>query len=653
MEKKDLKFLRKIGILILCLTFSLTFLFVNKSVSYSRYERVQFQSAGATLYANLYYPSKPLAFQENRPLIIYCHGIGSQRDFDLRIPIELTKRGFYLAALDYQGHGESTGSINNMVPIENIPAVAQDCSRLLDKLETMPFYSNVNTSQIGLIGHSLGGMVVLMNQALDDRFKVTVAWAPAVNFDPSLLGITDQDWIDYIPVYILNMTNSENLLIIMHVNDEVLDFTENAIQAQLLTNCTVIPVTGVLIGGGHQLFSDGVIIESINWFEAHFFNSETLNGPIRVSFMINYIFLFLTLGILIAIVLSLTSYTSKYFTLEEKEEITVKSKKKRSFKKVKQSIKLIKIGLYSGAFIINWLFFEYFFGLIGIFYASLIITLIYLIGTLSIRFRKRMKKEEKSNIKEFILTKLRLKHFIYSMFFTIYFLVVSILFLNSYPSASLPQSPFLDGALFFMIIFLIASITLSFSFGFVLFYLNKKQQIRLKFKINIRNIKIQNKRFARVFLYSFACSFYFIIIYLAFSFSYPFAFMWPSNYINYVLTEIALPILFSMELLYRKLIYPNLSFLDEKSKRRAIIIIAVIIQITLMFLTQTWSFFPSVLFTYFMFLFVIIQNTLIYEHTHNFPAAVLSSFNIIQIFFAAVISNALGIGSALHSFVSL
>ncbi|UCC19842.1 MAG: alpha/beta fold hydrolase [Promethearchaeota archaeon] len=653
MEKKDILFLRKIGILILCLTFSLTFLFLNKTASYSRYERVQFQSAGATLYANLYYPSKTLDFQNNRPLIIYCHGIGSQRDFDLRIPIELTKRGFYLAALDYQGHGESGGSINNMVPILNIPAIAQDCSMLLDKLETMPFYSNVNTSQIGLIGHSLGGMVVLMNQALDDRFTATVAWAPLVDFDPALLGITNPDFIDYIPANILDMNNSDNLLIIMHVNDEVLDFTENALQAQSLTNCTVIPVTGALLGGGHQLFSDGVIIESINWFEAHFFNSETINGPIFISFMVNYIFLFLSLGILIAIVLTLTSYSSKYFSLEEKEEKPTKLEKKRSFKKVKQGIKLIKIGIYSGAFVINWVLFEYFFGLQGIFIASLLITLIYLAAILGRRYRNLKKREEISTIKEFIISKLQIKHFFYSMFFTIYFIAILILFSISYPSNALPPSPFLDVAFIVIIIFLIASIALSCFFGYILFYIHKKQHIQLEFKLNLRNIKIQNKRFVRVFLYSLACSCYFIIIYLVFSISYPFAFMWPSNYINLVLTVIAFPILLSMELLYRKLIYPNLSFLNERAKRRVIIVIAVIIQISLMILTQTWSFFPSVLFTYFMFLFVIIQNTLIYEHTHNFAAVVLSSFNIIQLFFAAVISNALGIGSALQSFVSL
>ncbi|MFX1379005.1 MAG: alpha/beta hydrolase [Promethearchaeota archaeon] len=654
MEEKNRIFIKKIVILIICLIFSLTFLFLSKAVSYSRYERVQFQSSGATLYANLYYPSKTLDFQEKRPLVIYCHGIGSQRDFDLRIPIELTKRGYYLAALDYQGHGESGGSINNMVPGEDIPAIAQDCSRLLDKLETMPFYSNVNESQIGLIGHSLGGMVVLMNQALDARFNVTVAWAPLVDFDPALLGIVEtDDFLKYIPSNLLNMTNTHNLLIIMHTQDEVLNFTENAIKAQELTNCTVIPITGFLFGGGHQLFSDGVIIESIRWFEEYFFNSETINGPITTTFIFNYIFLFLTLGILIAIVFSLISYSANYFTLENDIEKTLKSKRRFQFLKFKEGVKIGKIVVYTGAFIINWVLFERFFGLEGIFYASLIITVIYLTVILVGRYWNIIKKEEKMKFKQFIISKLQIKHFIYSLFITISFIVILILFSISYPSPSLPSSPFLDGAFAVILIILVSSIMLSFSFGFVLFHLDRKEQIRIEFKLNIKNIHIQNKRFFRAFLYTITCTSYFIGLYLIFSYSYPFAFMWPSNYINLLLTEIALPIFFSMELLYRKLIYPNLSFLSERARRKIIIIIAFIVQITLMLLTSSWSFFPSVLFTYFMFLFVVIQNTLIYEHTHNFAALILGSFNLIQIFFSAVISNALGIGSALSSFVKL
>ncbi|MHA1988023.1 MAG: alpha/beta hydrolase, partial [Promethearchaeota archaeon] len=265
--EKEHPYFKKFAILLILLITSLTFLSLNKSISYNKYERIEFKSVGSTLYANLYYPTKSLSFQDKRPLIIYCHGIGSQRDFDLRVPIEFTKRGFYVAALDYQGHGESGGNINKIDGSNNIPALAQDCSNLLNRLEALPFYANVNSSQVGLIGHSLGGMVVLMNQALDPRFIATVAWAPLVNFKPPKYGfVKNPQFEKFIPVNLINESNTDNLLIIMHREDEILNFTANAIKAQELTNCTVIPVTEFLFGGGHQLFSSSVLLSTIHWF---------------------------------------------------------------------------------------------------------------------------------------------------------------------------------------------------------------------------------------------------------------------------------------------------------------------------------------------------------------------------------------------------
>jgi uncharacterized membrane protein YukC len=77
-DKEDARFFKRITILIILLVISLSYLAYDKSISYSSYERIEYQSSGATLYANLYHPSKNLGFQEQRPLIIYCHGIGSQ-----------------------------------------------------------------------------------------------------------------------------------------------------------------------------------------------------------------------------------------------------------------------------------------------------------------------------------------------------------------------------------------------------------------------------------------------------------------------------------------------------------------------------------------------------------------------------------------------
>lgn len=571
LSKDDIQFLKRTTLLIIFLTVSLIYLYIGKSVSYERYERVSFQSSGVTLYANLYYPSKEIDIQEKSPLIIYCHGIGSQRDFDLRIPIEFTKRGFYIAALDYQGHGESGGNINNINPSNHIPALAQDCSKLLDKLETLPFYSNVNTSQIGLIGHSLGGMVVLMNQALDSRFNITVAWAPLVNFVPQQMGIFNVAGFEpYIPVNLINSTNTFNLLIIMHVNDEALDFSSQALVAQNLTGCTVIAITEPLIGGGHQLFTDRVIIESINWFESYFFNSETINGPIRITYIINYIVIFISLGLLVLIILNLIAYTSKFFVVkqETKRKILLSNEVRASFPR--KFSEIFQIFVYTSIFLLNWQLFERFFGFLGIFFASLNITIIYLAFKL-IRYLKRLRED-----------KVRFD------------------------------------------------------------WVELKELIKSEFKL-------------RYLLYVLLCNFYFIGIYLIFSFSYPFAFMWPSNYLSHALiAEVAFPVYFSMELLFRKVIYPRLSFLKEERKKTIwLLLIIFYVYINLMALTWSWSFFPSVMFMYFILLYTSIQNTLIYENTQKFSTVILSSFNIVQLFFAAVISNALGIGSALHLFVGL
>ena len=567
MDQEDIKFFKRAFLLVLILAVSLGFLFLTKSQCYERYERVSFESSGVTLYANLYYPAKDLSFQDQRPLLIYCHGIGSQRDFDLRIPIEFSKRGFYVAALDYQGHGESGGNINNIDPVTKVPALAQDCSRLLDKLETMPFYSDVNSSQIGLIGHSLGGFVVLMNQALDPRFNITVAWAPLVNFDPSEFGIFDAaNFHDYIPVNLLNQTNTNNLLIIMHVNDEALNYTKNAVIAQELTNCSLIPINGFILGSPHQLFLDSVLIDSINWFEGHFFKSETINGPISITYLLNYFTIFLTLGLLFIIMLLSISYSAKVFKVgsvdltEKQQNLTTEISKTRTIRQV------IKIIIYLVIFIVNWEIFERLFGFIGIFFASLNISIIYTLLALRIYIKKLEREKKKFNLIEFI-----------------------------------------------------------------------KSQFKYK-----------------TLIFAILCSGYFIGLYVLFSFSYPFAFMWPSNWlVDILLAELVFPIYFSMEILYRKVLYPQLYFIQsERRKSFVIIALAFYVQINLISLTWSWSFFPSVMFTYLILLVVIIQNTLIYEKTLCFSTVILSSFNIIQFLFASIISNALGLGSALGLFVS-
>ena len=562
-KKSEHSYLKQFGILLVLLFIVLTALYINRSESYSKYERVMFKSSGSTLYANLYYPSKSLEFQEKLPLIIYTHGIGSKRDFDLRIPIEFTKRGFIVVALDYQGHGESGGNINKIDETTNIPALAQDCSKLLDKLETLPFYTEVNTSQIGLIGHSLGGMVALMNQALDSRFNITVAWAPLVNFEPPLYGFKENAHLSkYIPVNLLNETNTHNLLIIMHTIDGILDFNESALKAQQLTNCTVIPITEPLIGGGHQLFSNTVLIESINWFEQHFFNSETINGNITITFMWNYFLIILTLIILITFILLLTIFTSGYFTKDILTENQKELKEEVLFNKLEKRKKIFLLLLFSGIFIANWLVFAKVFGMVGILYASILFSCSFIIIKIIIHVIKHRKHKS-----ELPSDKFRLKHFI-------------------------------------------------------------KREFKLKY-----------------ILFALISAFYFMGIYILFSYSYPFAFVWPSNISQFIISGFLFPVYLSIEILFRKVLYPQLNYLkSESSKTNVILLFAFIIFLILSYTTIGISYLPSVIFTYIMFLIVSVLNTFIYERTKGFSFVLLTSFDLLQLFLAAAISNLIGVG---------
>jgi len=177
----------------------------------------------------------------------------------------------------------------------------------------------------------------------------------------------------------------------------------------------------------------------------------------------------------------------------------------------------------------------------------------------------------------------------------------------------------------------------------------KRQKIKFGRK-ELKNV-LKEEFNISVLVYASICAWYFILVYLLFSFSYPFAFFWPSNIVNIVITLAIFPIYFSIEILFRRIFYPLLNFIkSEKTKAKLIVISAFVIYTILMVLARSYSYLPSVLFTFGIFLIVTVGNTIIYEHTKRFSAVLVSSFNIIQLFFSAVISNVIGLGAFSHLF---
>ncbi|MFX1567798.1 MAG: alpha/beta hydrolase family protein [Promethearchaeota archaeon] len=548
---------------------SVSSLFVFRFQCYLSYDRVVFESSNATLYANLYHPIRKLDFQQKSPLIIFAHGLGSQRDLDPRVPNEFTKRGFYVASIDYRGDGESGGHLldinpNTYMNRTNIPAIAQDCSRLLDTLSHMPFFVNINASQIGLIGHSLGGMVVLMNGALDDRFKATVTWAGLVNFTANFFGITDDHpLMSYIPAKIINETNPTNLMLIQSIYDKTVPFENNALVAKNLTNCKLIEIKKHLFGGPHYLFSDEVISETINWIELQFFNSETINGPIRLSYVTTYLLLGMSFIGLFLTTLSIMKYSFKYFSIKEssirEDDVNKFSKKKKSNRKM-----LLEVSLFFVGFLMLWIIMIEFTGILGLLYTPLIFLLFYFLYVLM----------------KYILT---------------------------------------------------AEI--------------KGERIRVYIELRLKDeIKSQFKK--KVILYSLFSSAVFVSLYITLSLSYPFAFFSPINLLSYILSFGIYPFYLTMEIFYRKIVYPRLDFIRSRSRKTVITSLMEMINIgILVYFSNPLFLISGMLVTYLIFLGVMVMNSIIYERTNKFSSVMISSFIIIQIFFGSVISTILGFGS--------
>ncbi|TFG27875.1 MAG: alpha/beta fold hydrolase [Promethearchaeota archaeon] len=385
---------------ILLLGIVLSFLIVDRAQGYVYYERLEFKCGDVELHANLYHPTKKLDFQDKHPLVIYIHGFSSQKDTDFRIPLELTKRGFFVASVDMPGHGESANS--DLLDIEDDEFVStQMCSELLDKIEKLKIYSRIDEDQIGLIGHSYGGYVALMNGLYDDRFKVTVSWAGVADIMKPYKGVDISDRKKDLlhennPVEVMNNASKQpdNLLLIVHKEDYWYKYNK---RLQDLTDCEwevyTYPVSGVQ--EAHYLLHRTVMIKTINWFEKEFFETTSKNGPIELSYQ--YTFLLLILAILFGILsmFSIIIYSSK-FIIKKRDSKSIKTTYQNKMSSISDTTsasskkkQIMSLSLSILIFISLILLGSFLLGVWAVLFTSFIIILLYYL-----LIRRKLRKKE-------------------------------------------------------------------------------------------------------------------------------------------------------------------------------------------------------------------------------------------------------------------
>lgn len=134
-------------------------------------------------------------------VIFLYHGFSAQQPMMYPLMRELTKRNYFVITIDMRGHGQSGGLYD-----ANLEILLQDFDTVKSDVQTR--YPILDWSNVGVVGHSMGGYLATYIGNQRDDVLVTVGIAPA-SFDANV-----------------NQTNPKNFLAIIGDQDQVFTTTD-------------------------------------------------------------------------------------------------------------------------------------------------------------------------------------------------------------------------------------------------------------------------------------------------------------------------------------------------------------------------------------------------------------------------------------------
>ncbi len=140
------------------------------------------------------------------PAIVLAHGISESKDITSNLGLEFARRGFVALCLDLLGHGSSDGTVS-----EGGNEMDFGVSAAVKYLEAQPY---VNASEIGLVGHSLGGGAVIAAATTNRDISAVVLIAGGLGSNAQ--GQSEE----------LNSTFPRNLLVVVGKYDVLFNETE-------------------------------------------------------------------------------------------------------------------------------------------------------------------------------------------------------------------------------------------------------------------------------------------------------------------------------------------------------------------------------------------------------------------------------------------
>jgi pimeloyl-ACP methyl ester carboxylesterase len=263
-----------------------------------------------TIYYDLYQPqSSDSAGSGLHPVVFIGHGIMVNKEMMTNFAVELATQGYIVAAVDWRGHGQSTGDLTREGLIKDLEAVLTDVA----------VRSPADMNRIALLGYSMGGFPTFQ-YAVDNpavRAWVGVGTAPDENMG--------------------SLETPKNVLILIAQYDEAFSPEEAKI---LMSALTGLPAEDIVYGKVYGNLDDGTarslrVVERADhlttpWnsdfvFGATSWIAQTFGDSYEPTLLFHERVLYLILGVtgLLGLLVSLCYVLSHHFNLKPAPAVSI------------------------------------------------------------------------------------------------------------------------------------------------------------------------------------------------------------------------------------------------------------------------------------------------------------------------------------------
>jgi dienelactone hydrolase len=300
---------------------------VNSDFGELEVKTVSIEDAGKQLSGLMYIPYA-VSPENPCPAIVLAHGISESKDMMSNLGLELARRGFTVLCLDLIGHGSSSGTVS-----EGNNEIDFGVSAAVQYLQAQPY---INSSDIGLVGHSLGGGAVRAEAAQNKNILAIVLVAGGIGADAQN------------PKYgVLTSTFPKNLLVIVGKYDVLFNVTDLETKELPTAFNSSGPVVPDIIYGSFELqtarklvipatthlfepIDPKTVAEIVNWME----NSLGTNQASKTGSNVNIVYPEREVALLLALIgligITLMSYYPIARFISEKNTKSLSSVRNRA-----------------------------------------------------------------------------------------------------------------------------------------------------------------------------------------------------------------------------------------------------------------------------------------------------------------------------------